>query len=78
MKRFIFLLICFSVLLFLVAGQANAKQEELPEITVEGLHRVPDSKMAVVYAEPGVDLAQYQRIKLLSRQRWRVSFTKFS
>jgi hypothetical protein len=37
----------------------------LPAVTEDGLHRVPDSKLAVVYAEPGADLAQYQRIQLL-------------
>jgi len=47
------------------AGTAIAKKDELPEVTVDGLERVPDSKLAVVYAEPGASLAQYQRIMLL-------------
>lgn len=46
-------------------GTAVAKQEKLPEVTEDGLHRVKDSRLAIVYAEPGADLAQYQRIKLL-------------
>jgi len=41
------------------------KKEELPEVTVDGLHRVPDSKLAIVYAEPGASLAPYKRIQLL-------------
>lgn len=42
-----------------------AKTQELPEVTEDGLHRVSDSKMAIVYAEPGANLAQYRRVKLL-------------
>ncbi len=42
-----------------------AAKQPLPEVTEDGLHRVPDSKLAVVYAEPGADLAPYQRVKLL-------------
>ena len=54
-----------AAMLLTAAGTAIAKQEELPEVTEDGLHRVPDSKMAVVYAEPGADLAQYDRIQLM-------------
>lgn len=46
-------------------GAVWAKTQELPQVTEDGLHRVPDSKMAIVYAEPGADLAQYKRVKLL-------------
>ncbi len=42
-----------------------AKKQELPEVTVDGLHRVPDSKLAIVYAAPGADLAPYKRVQLL-------------
>jgi len=61
-KIFVILL---AIVLTATAGTAIAKKDELPEVTEDGLHRVPDSKMAIVYAEPGADLAQYQRIKLL-------------
>ena len=54
-----------AIALMSTAGTAMAKQEKLPEVTEDGLHRVKDSKLAIVYAEPGADLAQYQRIKLL-------------
>lgn len=54
-----------ATMLLAAAGTAIAKQEELPEVTEDGLHRVPDSKMAVVYAEPGADLAQYDRVQLM-------------
>ncbi len=32
---------------------------------MDGLHRVPDSKLAIVYAQPGADLSPYNRIQLL-------------
>jgi hypothetical protein len=41
------------------------KKQELPEVTADGLHRVPDSKLAIVYAEPGADLGPYNRVSLL-------------
>ncbi len=65
MKHLNICLPVMAVLLFAVTGPAHAGQEDLPDVTVEGLHRVPDSKLAVVYAEPGADLAPYHRILLL-------------
>jgi len=65
MRFFKFVPITLATVLLAAAGTAIAKQEELPEVTEDGLHRVPDSKMAIVYAEPGADLAQYKRIKLM-------------
>jgi hypothetical protein len=44
---------------------ALAKKQELPEVTEEGLHRVHDSKLAIVYAEPGASLAQYKKVWLM-------------
>ena len=61
-KIFVILL---AIVLTATAGTAIAKKDELPEVTEDGLHRVADSKMAIVYAEPGADLAQYQRVMLL-------------
>jgi hypothetical protein len=55
---------CLAVALA-VPGMAQAAKQSLPEVTEEGLHLVPDSKLAVVYAEPGADLAPYRRVKLL-------------
>jgi hypothetical protein len=40
-------------------------KQELPEITVDGLHLMEDSKLAVVYAKPDVDLGVYNRVMLL-------------
>ena len=61
-RNFVILL---AIVLTATAGTAIAKKDELPEVTEDGLHRVADSKMAIVYAEPGADLAQYQRVMLL-------------
>ena len=65
MRFFKLIPVSLATVLFATAGTAIAKQEELPEVTEDGLHRVPDSKMAIVYAEPGADLAQYERIQLM-------------
>jgi hypothetical protein len=51
--------------LIMAASPLSAKKQELPEVTEDGLHRVPDSKLAIVYAEPGADLAGYQKVQLL-------------
>lgn len=48
---------------------------ELPEFTVDGLKRVPNhtESIAVVYAEPGANLAQYNRVYITEPQ---VAFKK--
>lgn len=54
------------IILFLAGlAQTSVAKEELPEVTVDGLHRVHDSKMAIVYAESGADLATYDSVMLL-------------
>lgn len=72
MKNFVPLLVTTALI---ATGLAFAKQSELPDVTEEGLHRVPDSKLALVYAAPGADLKTYQRVKLLDayvafRKNW--------
>jgi hypothetical protein len=54
-----------AISLLTLSAPLCAKQQELPEVTEEGLHRVPDSKLAIVYAEPGADLSGYQKVQLL-------------
>lgn len=63
--RKFFSLILIAVIGLFAANGVHAKKQELPDVTVDGLHRVPDSKLAVVYAEPGADLAPYKRVQLL-------------
>ena len=56
--------ICGLFFLVLATG-AYAKKAELPEVTEDGLHLLHDSKLAVVYAEPGASLAGYERVMLV-------------
>jgi hypothetical protein len=55
----------FFVLLTVFSLNVLAKKQELPEVTEDGLHLVKGSKLAIVYAEPGADLAPYHRVKML-------------
>ena len=57
-----FICVMATVFLTCTAGLAFAKKENLPDITEDGLHLVKDTKLALVYAEPGADLSQYKRI----------------
>ena len=64
-----------SLTLFLAAGISFAKNEP-PQTTVEGLERVKDSKLALVYVEPGADFSQFKRIYLVDtyvafKKNWR-------
>lgn len=58
-------LLVWAVFTSLAASPAMARTQELPQVTEDGLHRVEDSRLAVVYAEPGADLAGYRRVQLL-------------
>ena len=58
-------LVYFLAIVFLVtASSLSIAEEELPEVTLDGLHHVKDSNLALVYAQPGVDFSQYQRVHL--------------
>ena len=65
MKFSSLLLLLTSSVLLTLSAPLSAKKQEPPEVTEDGLHRVPDSRMALVYAEPGADLAVYQSVQLL-------------
>lgn len=52
---------------------AAASERTPPRTTVDGLHLIEGTKMALVYAKPDVDLSQYNRIFLIEPQ---VAFTK--
>ena len=47
------------------SGPVFAKKDPPPQVTVDGLVLVPDSKLALVYAEPEADLEPYTKVKLL-------------
>jgi len=61
----IIIILIMSAIFSFSASSVQAKKEELPQVTVDGLHLVPDAKLAIVYAEPGADLAPYKRVQLL-------------
>ncbi len=60
----------FTVFIFYMASTMNvvAAETTLPEVTVDGLHRIDGTKVALVYAKPGVDLSQYDRIYMIEPQ----------
>ena len=58
----------------LLAGHLVAA-DNLPSVTEDGLHRVPDTKVRAAYAKPGADLGEYDKIALLEvyvafRKNW--------
>ena len=61
------LLALSAILLCYLPMNAQAKDtSEIPEYTVEGLKLVPNTKnIALVWAEPGASLAQYERVYLV-------------
>lgn len=63
LKRIRLLLLALAFLAVTVS--AAAKEQEFPEVNEDGLHLIPDSKMAIVYADPQADLSAYQKIQLL-------------
>ena len=64
MKQRIFCTLILSLLLAAISQSVMAKKNDFPEITEDGLHRVHDAKLAVVYAEPGADLTPYTKVSL--------------
>ena len=51
----------------------SADEYQPPKTTIDGMNLVEGTKMALVYAKPGVDLSQYDRILLIEPT---VSFVK--
>ena len=57
------LLLCVIVLGTAPVATIAKEKGEIPEYTVEGLKLVPNTKnIALVWAEPGADLSQYDRV----------------
>jgi len=68
--KIILSLLCISMMF---SSNISAAKKEPPEVTVDGLHRVANTHMALVYAQPGADLSRYDRIYLLPAK---VAFVK--
>lgn len=67
-ETFAVLGLCMGMTANVLAAERNA-----PEITVDGLHLVDGTEMALVYAKPGVDLSHYGRFYVVEP---RVAFEK--
>lgn len=72
----VFTLICLALLLSFSTALLAKKDVELPEVTEDGLVRVPDSRMAVVYVDPEASLEPYAKVMLLEayvafKKNWR-------
>jgi hypothetical protein len=64
-----------SLLLVMAATFAVAKAD-LPAVSHDGLHLMPDTKLRAVYMKPGADLSQFDKVKLLDayvafRKHWK-------
>jgi hypothetical protein len=65
MKKLLIIL-CLLVLVATPVASFAKKKSEIPQTTIEGLELVPDTKgIAMVWAEPGADLSQYNRVYLV-------------
>lgn len=53
-----------SLTCLLWAGSLVAS-DDYPEVTIDGLHRIPDTKLQLIYALPDTDLSQFTRIFLM-------------
>ena len=49
----------------LAAGPVGAAADEVPQITHDGLHLVPNTKLAVAWVKPGADFSGYDKIMIL-------------
>jgi hypothetical protein len=63
-----------SMFLAMAATFAFAKAD-LPAVSHDGLHLMPDTKLRAVYMKPGADLSQYDKVALLDayvafRKHW--------
>lgn len=54
-----------AVCILLISSPIMAIAKDLPEVTVDGLELLKNTKMAVVYAKPGASLAPYKKVILL-------------
>jgi hypothetical protein len=76
MKKLLIIL-CLVVLVAAPVASFAKKKSEIPQTTIEGLELVPDTTgIAMVWAEPGADLSQYNRVYLVEplvafKKKWK-------
>ncbi len=54
-----------NLIMGLVLSTSVFAADDFPEITEEGLHKIKDSDLSLVYAQPGLDLSVYDKIWLV-------------
>lgn len=54
-----------SIAFMAAAGNLHAAIDKLPDVTIDGLHHLSDTELAIVYAKPDIDLGQYNRFFLV-------------
>jgi hypothetical protein len=54
-----------AVFLLALVSVTEAKKTDPPLVTEDGLHLVPDGKLALVYADPEADLSYYNKVYLV-------------
>ncbi len=72
MKNLVTALLAITVTL---SSAGTAARDELPAVSHDGLHLLPDTQLRAVYMRPGADLSQYDKIALLDtyvafRKHW--------
>ena len=63
------------VMVMVILAGHLAAADELPSVTEDGLHRLPNTQVRAVYVKPGADLREYDKIALLEvyvafRKNW--------
>ncbi len=49
----------------MTAGVPLLAKDEVPEVTHDGLHLLPDTKVAIAWVKPDADFSGYQRVMIL-------------
>ncbi len=57
--------VCIIIILGLLITFPLSAREDIPQVTAEGLHLVPDTHLRLVYADPDADLAVYSSLLLI-------------
>ena len=53
-----------AVVSLIIMGNHTVAEDQIPTVTVDGLQLIKDTNLSLVYAQPGVDLSQYDKIYL--------------
>lgn len=65
MKGFKFFTLFGAIALLVAVGSFRVQSTDAPEISFDGLHLVPDSKVAIAYVNPEADFSVYDEFLML-------------